>query len=259
MKSNLPHALVREVSASLADCQLSFVDRAPIDVDLSRRQHRAYKQALVDAGCTLVSMPAEDQMPDAVFVEDTVLVLDELAVMTRPGAVSRRSESASVAEVIGRYRPLLWIDEPGTLDGGDILRIGRDIYVGASARSNDTAVAQLRKAVLGYGYRVHQVAIQGCLHLKSAVTQISDDTLLVQPQWLVDAKVFAGYRRIEVDPAEGHAANALRIGRSVVYPSCFPRTQARIESIGVEVHAVDVSELQKAEGAVTCCSVLFRA
>jgi dimethylargininase len=259
MNSNLPHALVREVSASLGDCQLSFVGRAAIDVALAQRQHRAYQKALVEAGCTLVPVPVEDQMPDAVFVEDTVLVLDELAVMTRPGAASRRSESASVAEVIGRYRPLLWIDEPGTLDGGDILRIGRDIYVGASARSNEVAVAQLRKAVLGYGYRVHQVPIQGCLHLKSAVTQISDDTLLVQPQWLVDAKAFAGYRRIEVDPAEEHAANALRIGRSVVYPSCFPRTQARIESIGVEVRAVDVSELQKAEGAVTCCSVLFKA
>jgi dimethylargininase len=259
MNSNLPHALVRDVSASLGDCQLSFVGRVAIDVALAQCQHRAYQAALAEAGCTLVPVAVEDQMADAVFVEDTVLVLDEVAVMTRPGAVSRRSELASVAEVIGRYRQLLWIDEPGTLDGGDVLRIGRDIYVGASARSNEVAVAQLRKAVLGYGYRVHQVQIQGCLHLKSAVTQISDDTLLVQPQWLVDAKVFAGYRRIEVDPDEEHAANALRIGRSVVYPSCFPRTQARIESIGVEVRAVDVSELQKAEGAVTCCSVLFKA
>jgi dimethylargininase len=163
-----------------------------------------------------------------------------------------------VAAALEPYRQLSWITEPGTLDGGDILRIGREIYVGASARSNDAAVAQLRKLVLGYGYRVHQVPTQDCLHLKSAVTQVSEDTLLVQPRWLLDGSAFAGYRQIEVDPSEAHAANALRVGRAIVYPDCFPRTRERLEAAGVEVCTVDVSELQKAEGAVTCCSVMFK-
>lgn len=254
----MPHALVREVSASIGNCQLSFVGRDAIDVALAQRQHRAYQKALTEAGCTLVQVPVEDPMPDAVFVEDTALVLDELAIMTRPGAASRRGESASVAAALEPYRQLSWITEPGTLDGGDILRIGREIYVGASARSNDAAVAQLRKLVLGYGYRVHQVPIQDCLHLKSAVTQVSEDTLLVQPRWLPDGSAFAGYRLIEVDPSEAHAANALRVGRAIVYPDCFPRTRERLQAAGVEVCSVDVSELQKAEGAVTCCSVMFK-
>ena len=253
-------ALVRPPSPRLAEGLLTHMERTPVDVALAVRQWEDYVETLRARGWETVEVPAAPDCPDSAFVEDTMVVFRDVAVLARPGADERKPEVAAAAAAVAAlgYRCVA-VEAPGTLDGGDILRIGRDIYVGASARSNDTAVAQLRKALLGYGYRVHQVVIQGCLHLKSAVTQISDDTLLVQPQWLVDAKVFAGYRRIEVDPAEGHAANALRIGRSVVYPSCFPRTQARIESIGVEVRAVDVSELQKAEGAVTCCSVLFRA
>lgn len=252
------HALVRPVSATLGACQLSFVSRAAIHGELARTQHQAYCQLLINLGCTLVEASLADELPDAVFVEDTALVLDQLAIMTRPGAVSRRAESESVAAALAQYRQLSWITEPGTLDGGDILRIGREIYVGASARSNDAAVAQLRKLVLGYGYRVHQVPMRDCLHLKSAITQVSEDTLLVQPRWLVDASVFAGYRQIEVDPSEEHAANALRIGRTLVYPDSFPRTRERLQAAGFEVCTVGLSELQKAEGAVTCCSVLFK-
>jgi dimethylargininase len=249
-------AIVREISASMGACELSFVPREAIDMDLARRQHAAYQQALVQAGCRIIVLPAEDAMPDAVFVEDVALVLDEVAVMTRPGAESRRREGASVAGELSKHRPLLAINAPGTLDGGDVMRLGRTLYVGQSARSNATGVAQLRDLIAPLGYGVVAVPMGGCLHLKSALTAVADDTLLVNPDW-VDPGVFAGLTLIEIDPDEPHAANALRVGETLIYPDCFPRTQAQLQAAGIRVHSLDVSELQKAEGAVTCCSLVF--
>ena len=252
------HAIVREISASIGNCEISFVSRDPIDIDLARQQHAAYQRLLAELGCQLTVLPAEDAMPDAVFVEDVALVLDELAVMTRPGAASRRSEGAAVAAALREYRPRLAIEAPGTLDGGDILRIGKSIFVGQSARSNAAAVGQLQSLLAAHGYRVESVPMRDCLHLKSAVTAVGDDALLINPQW-VSPGAFAGFRMIDVDPTEPHAANALRIGDALIYPACFPRTQARLQAAGLNVRSVDVSELQKAEGAVTCCSLVFSA
>ena len=252
------HAIVREISASIGNCEISFVSRDPIDIDLARQQHAAYQRLLAELGCQLTVLPAEDAMPDAVFVEDVALVLDEVAVMTRPGAASRRSEGAAVAAALREYRPLLAIEAPGTQDGGDILRIGKSIFVGQSARSNAAAVGQLQSLLAAHGYRVESVPMRDCLHLKSAVTAVGDDALLINPQW-VSPGAFAGFRMIDIDPTEPHAANALRIGDALIYPACFPRTQARLQAAGLNVRSVDVSELQKAEGAVTCCSLVFSA
>jgi dimethylargininase len=250
-------AVVHPVSAALADCELSFVDRTPIDLGLAHRQHRSYCEALVGLGCDLIELPAQDDMADAVFVEDTALVLDEVAVMTRPGAASRRAEGASVAAVLQRYRPLLAIEAPGTLDGGDVLRLGRRVFVGRSARSNVDGIAQLQQLLGAFGYSVEPLPTRSCLHLKSAVTEVSDGVLLLNADW-VDAGAFAGYRLIEVDPTEPRAANALRVGGGVIYPDCFPHTLARLREEGIEVTALALSELRKAEGAVTCCSLVFR-
>ena len=252
----MPIAITRAVSTALADCELSFVDRSPIDVSRARAQHDGYVQALRSLGCEVIELPAQDALPDSVFVEDVAIVVDEVAVMTRPGAASRRAEGESVAPVLARYRELRRIEAPGTLDGGDVLRIGRDVYVGASARSNAEGIAQLRAALAPFGYRVQAVATRECLHLKSAVTQVAEDTVLINPDWLEDG-AFARYRQIQIDPVEAHAANALRIGAGLVYPDCFPRTLARLREAGIAVTVVDVSELQKAEGAVTCCSLVF--
>ncbi|MEO5565639.1 MAG: dimethylargininase [Luteimonas sp.] len=252
----MPVAITRDVSANLAECQLSFVARDHIDLDLARSQHAAYCGALAALGCEVRRLPALNALADAVFVEDVALVLDEVAVMTRPGAASRRAEVEPMADVLAAYRPLLRIEAPGTVDGGDIVRLGRDVYVGQAARSNADGVAQLARMLLPFGYRVHAVTTHGCLHLKSAVTVVADDTLLVQPAW-VDIAGFSNHRLLEVDPSEGHAANAVRIGDAVIHPSCFPRTHERLRQAGISVHAVDVSELQKAEGAVTCCSLVF--
>lgn len=250
-------AITRHVSAALAACELSFVSRMPIDIALARRQHADYVRALAEAGCEVIELPAQEHMPDAVFVEDVALVLDELAVMTRPGAVSRQLEGDSVAATLGAFRELRRIAAPGTLEGGDILRVGRSLYVGCSARSNAEGIAQLRDLVSAHGYAVVPVAMRDCLHLKSAVTAVADDMVLMHPGW-VDRAAFADFRIIEIDPSEEHAANSLRIGDGIVYPSCFPLTEARLRQAGIRVRTVDVSELQKAEGATTCCSLVFR-
>lgn len=251
-------AITRAVSPRMADCELSHVPRTPIHLGRAQGQHTAYRAALDALGCTVLALPAQPAFPDSVFVEDVALVFDEVAIATRPGAESRRDEGGGVLDVLAGFRRLLWIQAPGTLDGGDVLRIGRRVFVGDSARSNRAGRDQLRDLLAPYGYTVEGVALRDCLHLKSAVTQVAENTVLVNPAWLVDPAVFADYRSIEVDPAEEHAANALRIGDALVYPDCFPKTLGRLRDAGIEVRTVDVSELQKAEGAVTCCSLVFR-
>jgi dimethylargininase len=250
-------AITRDVSASLADCQLSFVSRDAIDIALAKLQHEAYRKALESLGCKVIALPAQDALPDAVFVEDVAIVLDEIAIVTRPGAPSRREEGASVADVLRNHRQLRTIEAPATIDGGDVLLIGRRIYVGQGDRSNPEGIAQLEALVAEFGYTIRGIPTCDCLHLKSAVTQVGEDTLLIQPDW-VDRDFFDDFRLIEVDPGEEHAANALRVGTGVIHPACFPLTQARLRDAGIVVVPVDLSELQKAEGATTCCSLVFR-
>lgn len=249
-------AITRAVGTDLAACELSFVDRAPIDVALAGRQHEAYCAALAALGCDVVELPALAGHADAVFVEDTAVVVPELAVITRPGAESRRPETATIAEALAAYRPIGRIEAPGTLDGGDVLRIGRRVFVGQSARSNGAGIDQLRHMLAPLGYSVEGVATRDCLHLKSAVTEVADGMVLINPDW-VDVAPFAGYAQVRVDPTEPHAANALRIGDGLVYPQGFPRTQGRLIAEGLAPTVVDLSELQKAEGATTCCSIVL--
>lgn len=255
-------AITRDVSRSLAACELSYVDRTPIDIERAQYQHAAYRRALEACGCRVIALPALEAYPDAVFVEDVAIVLDEIAISTRPGAPSRRGEVASIADALRDVRPLRSIESPGTIDGGDVLRIGRTIYVGQSRRTNAAGIAQLAElvgadSIGGQGYTVQPVPIRECLHLKSSVTLVADGVVLINPDW-VDANAFAAFRRIEIDADEPHAANGLRIGDRVIYPASFAKTARRLVEAGVALDIVDVSELQKAEGAVTCCSLVFR-
>jgi dimethylargininase len=248
-------AITREVSPAFARCELTHLSRTAIDVDLARRQHRAYEAALVDAGCTVDRLPSDADMPDSVFVEDIAVVFDELAVITRPGAASRRGEVAAVAEAVGRYRRIETIQPPGLVDGGDVLVAGRRVFVGRSTRTNADAIAQLRRILAPHGYIVCEVTVRQCLHLKSAVTAVGDAALLANRGWF-DTTAFSGFEWVDVDEAEPAAANALRLVDRVIVPAAFPRTAARLESRGFRVQRVDASELAKAEGAVTCCSLI---
>jgi len=253
-----PVAITRAVSRALERCELTHLPRRPIDLALARRQHAAYEQALREAGCEVRQLPEQPDHPDSVFVEDTAIVLDEVAVITRPGAPSRRREVESMAVALGDLRMLLRVEPPGTLDGGDVLRLDRVLYVGASARSNADGIAQLGRLLAPFDYHVVAVPLQGCLHLKSAVTQVAAGQVLLNPGW-VDARGFQGWEPIAVDPAEPHAANALRVGDAVIYPASCPRTAEALRKRGIDIHSVDMSETEKAEGGVTCCSVVVSA
>lgn len=248
-------AITRAVSRALEECELTHLQRRSIDFDLARRQHAAYEQALRDAGCEVRQLPEQPDQPDSVFVEDTAIVLDEVAVVTRPGAASRRGEVESMAMALAGLREIVRIEPPGTLDGGDVLRLDRTLYVGASTRSSAEGIAQLGRLLAPFDYRVVAVPLQGCLHLKSAVTQIAPGQVLVNPDW-VDARCFPGYEPIAIDPAEPHAANALLVGNALIHSASCPRTANALRKCGIDVRSVDMSETEKAEGAVTCCSVI---
>ncbi len=251
-------AITRAVSRALERCELTHMERREIDLDLAREQHAAYAQALRDAGCEVRELSELPDFPDSVFVEDTVVVLDKIAVLTRPGAPSRRGEVDSMAKALEPLRARVRLEAPATLDGGDVLCMGRVVHVGASARSNHEGIEQLRRLVAPFGYRVESVPLTGCLHLKTAVTQVSHDLLLINPDW-VDAKYFPDYRTIHVDPDEPFAANAVWLGDRVLYSTSFPRTAELLRRAGIDVRALDMSETEKAEGGVTCCSVIFDA
>lgn len=249
-------AITREVSPNIDRCELTHVTRETIDIDLAREQHGRYEDCLSDLGCTVHGLPAEPDLPDSVFVEDTAVVLPELAIITRPGAESRRPETKSIATVLESYRELAHIEEPGCIDGGDVILAHTTLFVGLTGRTNRSGIDQLRATLSPYGYVIKPIPVRGCLHLKSAVTVIDRETLLINRRW-VEPEVFGPLHMIDVDDSEPNGANALRIDKCVVYPSTFPRTLERLESIGIQVRAIDISELAKAEGAVTCCSLIF--
>jgi len=249
-------ALTRAVSPSLARCELTHLARIPIDLALAARQHEEYEAALGRAGCRVVRIRPEPELPDAVFVEDTAVVFDELAVLTRPGAASRRPEVESTREALSAYRKIGRISAPGTLDGGDVLVAGRRVFVGTGGRSNAGGIAELRRILAPHGYSVTGIPTTGCLHLKSAVTLVSDSHVLVNPRW-VDPRAFTPLEPVPIDPDEPFAANALRVGPLVLHGAGHPRTRDRLVRLNLAVEPIDLGELAKAEGALTCCSLLI--
>lgn len=251
-------AITRAVSPAIVRCELSFIDRKPIDLARAQQQHQAYELLLAKLGAQVVSLPPEPDFPDSMFVEDPAIVLDELAVIFPLGTESRRGEAASLAKEIAKYREIAYVQLPGTVEGGDVLRIGRKLYVGLTKRSNAEGIRQLAEIVKPRGYDVVPVPVTGCLHLKSAVTWIAENTLLANRAWF-DTKPFAGYDWIDVDPSEPHAANALALGGTVILPASFPKTRGRIGSLDFRVTTLDISELQKAESGLTCSSLLFES
>jgi len=270
-------AITRPVPKSINRCELTHLSRAPIDFARATAQHEAYERALAGLGCTIQHLPALDEMPDSVFVEDAAVVLPEVAIITRPGAKSRRGEVESVEEALRAHRSIRRIGEPGVslgnnssrarrptaagetpalLDGGDVLRIGETLFVGRSMRTNDAGIEQLHAAVEPHGYVVITIDVRECLHLKSAVTYVGG-AILCNRQW-IDAKSFGGVDVIDVHPDEPYAANALFVNGSVLYPGSYPRTRERMEQRGMKVRVVDADELAKAEGGVTCCSIIYK-
>jgi dimethylargininase len=251
-------AITRAVSSSLANCALSFIERKPIDLEKARAQHHDYQVLLAKLGARVISLPEEKDLPDSMFVEDPVLVLDELAVICPLGTESRRKETKSLASALERFRKLAYVKLPGTLEGGDILRVGRKIYVGLTERTNAEGIRQLSEILGRFGYDLTALPVTGCLHLKSAVTHLGQNVLLGNRECFRWQRL-QGFDWVDVDPAEPHAGNALAIGEVVIFPASFPKTRARIEAKGFRVESLDISELQKAEAGLTCSSLLFDA
>jgi dimethylargininase len=249
-------ALTRKPSSSLDAGERTFRVREPIDIEVARLQHRAYRRALGECGAHVVSLPALDDLPDAVFIEDVAIVLDEVALLLPMGVDSRREEPRQVAAEVARWREVVRLPESSRAEGGDVVRLGRTLYVGRTGRTDESGIAGLAIAVAPLGYRVIPVGLTGCLHLKSACTALDEGTILINPAW-VDASAFEPERTIEVSADEPGAANALPVGGSVLLQAGCPRTAERVTRAGFDVRAVDVSELAKAEGSLTCLSLVF--
>ncbi|HEX6947251.1 MAG TPA: dimethylargininase [Acidimicrobiia bacterium] len=251
----MPRAIVREVPDTFVDA-LTMGGRPVLDVNRAREQHAAYRQMLSEAGYEVTVVPADENCPDCPFIEDTAVVLDAFAIITRPGAQSRRPETGPVAEALAGLMPVHHITEPGTMDGGDVMRVGKDVFIGRSARTNDAGIAQFAEIASQYGFRVVAAPVSKVLHLKSAVVPIDDETLLIASD-CTDPATFVGYRLIEKPPAEKDGS-ALRLhdGRVIVTANS-PMTIGTLQGAGYEVGWTDTTEFQKADGGLTCLSLLF--
>ena len=244
------------MSPRIADCELTHVTRVPIDHGRASTQHHAYCQVLAELGARVEWLEPLPLQADGVFVEDTAVVVDECAVIARPGVASRRPETASMAEALAKYRPIAHLDAGACLEGGDVMRVERTLYVGRSARTNDAGIAGLADALAPHGYQVRAVDLKGCLHLKTACTFVPPGFLLFNPDW-IEASIFPALDAVEVNPDEPFGANTLTLGGVTLVGAQFPRTRERLEAAGVRTRAFDLSELAKAEGALTCSSVIF--
>lgn len=255
----MPKAFTRAVSPNLAECELTHLERVPLDTAKAVQQHAAYEDALRGAGFEVIRLPELPHQPDGVFVEDTALLLDGHAIITRPGAASRASEAVSTAHGLsGRFEIHRVTD--GFVDGGDVLRVGSTLYVGLSTRTDAAGIEFLRSIAHAIGFEVVQAELRDCLHLKTGATFAGPDgvgtpVLLYSPR-SVDPAQFAGVDPLATDDNEPDAANCLRVGDRLILPAGNPRTAGRLRARGFDVVEVDVSELQKAEAGVTCMSLI---
>lgn len=241
---------------SLEAGERTYVTRTAIDQALALRQHAAYCAALADCGARVITLDVNAQFADAVFVEDTAVVFDEVAVLACPGAESRRREPEGIAPELARYRPLRSIAYPDTLDGGDVVVCGRSVLVGASQRTNAGGARAMADHLEPLGYAVRRIALRDCLHLKSACCALPDGRLLVNPRWL-DLSGLDGFTLVPIPADEPFAADVATIGHTVIISATNPRTLDLVVSLGFSVRAVEVSEFEKAEGGVTCLSILI--
>ncbi|MBA3868789.1 MAG: dimethylargininase [Anaerolineae bacterium] len=249
-------AITRKPAESIAKCELTFIDRVAIDYAKAQEQHQAYCEALEACGVKVVRLAAEDDLPDSVFVEDTAIILDEVAIITPMGIASRRPEPARIEPDIKRFRPTLHIELPATIEGGDVMRLGKAIFVSLSTRTNAAGIEALRTLTAPYGYTVTAVTLQDCLHLKSACTALDDQTILLNRAW-VDNSLFDGYTLVDVAADEAGAGNVVQANGSILMNSQYPHTAEIIEQEGYRVCTVDTSEFTKAEAAMTCMSLII--
>ncbi len=254
--SQLTQAITRAVSPAIVRCELTFVEREPIDHAIAVRQHEQYVSMLRSCGLEVLVIPSDNRFPDCCFVEDAAVVFDEVAVITRMGIASRRGEEVAIEQALSSRRPIVKMEAPATLDGGDVLCLGRKVYVGLSKRTNDEGFDLLREVLTPHDYEVKPVQVTRCLHLKSACTAVDPETILINTRWL-EPEAITGVRAIPVPDDEPLAAEVLRVNGTLFMHDGFPRTRELVESLGVAVRSVDLSEFMKAEAGPTCLSLLL--
>ncbi len=250
-------AITRRPAPRLADGERTYLNRTPIDTTKAEAQHAAYVDLLRAWGLAVTTLPAEPTLPDSVFVEDAAIVLPEVALVTPLGATSRSAEADLMERALGavRAQPVVRLAGEARIEGGDVLRLGRHLFIGQGPRTDQQGLDAVARIVADFGYTVTPVRVTGCLHLKTACTALSDETLLINPDW-VDAAPFDGLDLLPVDPREPFAANVLRAKGHLAIASSFPRTAGRIRRRGFDVGELDISEFLKAEAGLTCMSVL---
>jgi len=249
-------ALTHIISPNIAQCELSFIERSPIDYDRAVQQHEAYCALLQECGLRVIELTVNSSFPDSTFIEDTAVVVEEIVLTSRMGAESRRGEVAGVESVLAAYRTIDRILHPATLEGGDVLQSGEKIFVGITPRTNAAGVSSITAILEPFGYRIIPVPVRGCLHLKSACTLIDAETILMNPHW-VDPDPFKDFRVITLPDEEPWAANALLVDTHVCMHAGFTRTIEILQKHGFQVKTVDISELLKAEAGMTCSSIIF--
>lgn len=253
-------AVTHVPSPALQDCELTFLESEGIDLDQAALQHRRYCEMLEQCGVRVITLEKNRDLPDSVFVEDPIIVFDEVAVLTSMGVESRRKERATLAEFFNRYRRVAEINLPAKIEGGDVLKVGKQIFVGESPRTNLAGIMALKDIIAPYGYTVTPVKVDGCLHLKTGCTALDDSTIILNPDW-VDSSVFAEFKCIQALAEEPFGANVLRLTGGSCDRLCmneaFPKTIELVESLGYEVITTDISEFVKAEAGLTCMSVPF--
>jgi dimethylargininase len=249
-------ALVNIPSPALAQCELTFIERNAIDLERARTQHDAYVSALRSFNVDVETLEVNTGCPDGVFVEDVAVIFDELAVITTMGSPSRRGELAAMRRAIARHREVVDLALPATLEGGDVLRIGRTLYVGDTSRTNPAGIEALAEVAKSLGYKVVPVKVPGCLHLKTCITALDDETCVVNKNWL-DIAPFQSLQLIDVAPSEPWGANVLRLREGLVLNASTPETNEKIRLLGYKTTEVNISEFGKAEAGLTCMSLLF--
>jgi dimethylargininase len=249
-------ALIRGIPTSFANALVQH-GRPTLDPAIARRQHDEYRARLSGAGYAIAEVPVDEACPDCVFIEDAAVIIGSIAVITRPGAASRRPETAPVAEALKSYRTVTWIESPGTIDGGDVFTMNSTVYVGLSERTNLEGIAQLRPVVASENLRLQVVKVVDTLHLKSAVLPVDDETVVVTLA-SVDHSALGGLRILYEDAAERHRFSCLpMLNGHLLATESSPRTNEMLATAGYLVDPIDVSELQAADGGLTCMSIIL--
>lgn len=255
-KNEMLTAITHKPSPHLNDCELTFLSAQEIDFQKAQIQHENYCQMLSKLGADVITLEENLDLPDCAFVEDTAVVLDEVAIITSMGVSSRRRETEAVEKKLAEFRPVKRIELPAQIEGGDVLAIDKNIFVGNSSRTNAEGINDFREIVNPLGYKVFAVDVLSSLHLTTACTALDDETILINPEW-IKAEVFKGFRKINLPQSEPFTANILRINNTICIHSEFTETAENLEKLGYKIESINISEFLKAEAGLTCLSLVF--